>query len=90
MTKVINLVITESEFLDKLKKSEVILLYKKQHPLRKENYRLVTLLPPVSKVSGRILQAQVNNFMENKLSNYVTGFHKSNATQYSLMIMLQK
>ena len=28
--------------------------------------------------------------MENKLSKYVTGFHKSHGTQHTLMIMLEK
>ena len=71
LTKAINLAITECEFPDKLTKSEVILLYKKQDPLKKENYRTVSLLPHVSKVFEHILYAQINNYMENKLSKYV-------------------
>ena len=35
----------ESAFLDELKQSEVILVYKKLDPLQKENYRPVSLLP---------------------------------------------
>ena len=90
MTKTINLAITECEFPDKLKKSEVIPLYKKQDPLKKENYRPISLLPHVSKVFERILYTQINNYMQNKLSKYVTGFRKSHGTQHSLMIMLEK
>ena len=55
LTKAINLAITECEFPDKLKTSEVIPLYKKQDPLKKENYRPISLLPHVSKVFERIL-----------------------------------
>ena len=90
MAKTINLAITECEFPDKLKKSEVIPLYKKQDPLKKENYRPISLLPHVSKVFERILYTQINNYMQNKLSKYVTGFRKSHGTQHSLMIMLEK
>ena len=90
LTKVIKLAITECELPDKLKKSKVIPLYKKQDPLKKENYRPISLLPHVSKVFERILYAQINNYMQNKLSKYVTGFRKSQGTQHSLMIMLEK
>ena len=90
LTKAINLAITEFEFPDKLKKSEVIPLYKRQDPLKKENYRPISLLSHVSKVFERILYAQINNYMQNKLSKYVTGFRKSHGTQHSLMIMLEK
>ena len=86
MTKAINLAITKCEFPDKLKKS----VLQKQDPLKKENYLPVTLLPHVSKVFERILYAQINNYMQNKISKYVAGFRKSHGTQYSLMIMLEK
>ena len=36
------------EFPNKFKKPEVIPLYKKEDPLKKENYRPVSLLPHVS------------------------------------------
>ena len=39
-------------------------------------------------VSEGIPYAQINNYMENKLSKYVTSFHKSGGTQYFLMMML--
>ena len=90
LTKAINLAITECEFPEKLKKSEVIPMYKKPDPLKKENNHHVSLLPHVSKVFERILYVQINNYRENKLSKYVTGFRKSHGTQHSLMIMLEK
>ena len=65
-------------------------MYNKQDPLKKENYPPFSLLPRVSKVFGRILHAQINNYTQNKLSKYVTGFGKSHGAQHSLMIMLQE
>ena len=32
----------------------------------------------------------MNIYMEDKISNYVTGFRKSHATQHSLVIMLER
>ena len=68
LTKAINLALTKCEFPDKLKKLETTSLYKKKDLLKKENYRPVSLLPHVLKVFKRILYAQINNYMENKLS----------------------
>ena len=71
------------KFPDKLKKREVILLYKKEDPLKKENYRPVSLLPPVSKVFERVIYKQINSSMNDKLSKYITGFRKAHRTQHS-------
>ena len=54
---------------EELKQSEVVILYKKLDPLKKKNYRPVTLLSCVSKVFGRIIYKQINIEMEDKLSN---------------------
>ena len=90
LTKAINHVITENSFPEQLKKSEVIPLHKKEDPLKKENYRPVSLLPHVSKVFERIIYKQININMQDKLSKHKTGFRKSHGTQHSLMTMLEK
>ena len=90
LTKAINHAITENTFPEQLKKSEVIPLHKKEDPLKKENYRPVSLLPHVSKVFERIIYKQINIYMQDKLSKHITGFRKSHGTQHSLMTMLEK
>ena len=60
LTKVLNHAITENTFPEQLKKSEVTSLYKKNDPLKKENYRPVSLLPHVSKVFESIIYKQIN------------------------------
>ena len=70
LTKAINHAITKDIFPEQLKKSEVIPLYKREDPLKKENYRLVSLLPHVSKVFERIIYKQINIYMQDKLSTY--------------------
>ena len=87
LTNSINYTIKNSEFPDKLKKLEVIPLYKKEDPLKKVNYRPVRLLPHVSKVFERVIYKQINSYMEDK---YITGFRKAHGTQYSLITMLEK
>ena len=90
LTDSINCSLRESTFPEKLKHSEVILLYKKFDPLKKENYRPVSLLPYVSKVFERIIYQQINTYMKDKLSKCLTGFRKSHGTQHLLVTMLEK
>ena len=90
LTNTINHTLQTNCFPDKLKQSEVIPVYKKLDPLEKENYRPVSLLPHVSKVFERIIYKQINTYMEDKISNYVTGFRKSHGTQYSLVMLLER
>ena len=55
LTDSISYSLIESTFHEEPKHSEVIPVYKKLDPLKKENYRPVSLLPDVSKVFERII-----------------------------------
>ena len=77
LTNAINHTLQMNCFPDKLKRSEFITVFKKLGPLEKENYRPASVLPNVSQVFERIIYKQINTYMEDKLSNYVTGFRKS-------------
>ena len=57
--------------------SETIPQYKKQNPLKKENYWPVSLLPHVSKVFERIMDEKFNIDTQDKLSKRITGFRKT-------------
>ena len=74
LTNAINHTLQTNCFPDKLKQSEVMPVYEKLHPLEKEKYRPVSLLPHVSKFFERIIYKEINAYMEDKISNYVTGF----------------
>ena len=90
LTKSINYTINEGKFPAELKHSEVIPLFKKEDPLKKENYRPVSLLPHLSKIFERIIYKKINVYIESKLSKFVTGFKKLNVTQHSMITMLEK
>ena len=55
LTYSISYSLRESTFLEELKHSELIPVYKKLDPLKKENYRPVSFLPDVSKVFEGII-----------------------------------
>ena len=59
----INYSIKNGECSGKLRKSAVILLYKKEDLLKKENYGSVSLLLHASKVFERIIYGQINSYM---------------------------
>ena len=90
LTVTINHSLRENIFPEELKRSEVIPSYKELDPLKKENYRPVSLLPRVSKASEKIIYKQINTYMEDKLSKCLTGFRKSYGTQHVLVAMLEK
>ena len=89
LTNCINHSFVANKFPDELKLSEVIPLYKKLDPLKKENYRPVSLLPHVSKVFERIIYKQIMSYVTNLLSDYITGFRKSHGSQHCLVKMLE-
>ena len=45
-------------FPDKLKLADITPFFKKNNPLEKENYRLVSVLPVVSKIFERLMRKQ--------------------------------
>ena len=82
ITNSINLLIKKDCFPKELKLAEISRIFKKKDDLDKENYRPVSVLPRVSKVFGRIMHHQINNYMKDKLSKQLTGFRKNNSTQH--------
>ena len=56
------------------------LYLKKEDRLRKENYRLVSILIHISKVSERIFSKQIDVFMTTKFSPCLCGFRKYHNT----------
>ena len=74
-----------------MKNAQIIPVNKKDDPLKKENYRPVSLLlPHVSKIFERLIYKQIDDYMCDKLSKYITGFRKCHGTQNSLLVMLEK
>ena len=62
---------------------------KKLGPFQK-NHRPGSLLTHISKVFERVIDKEINNFMENKISKCVTDFRKSHGREHSLIIMIEK
>ena len=98
-TKIVNLLFENWCFSDNFKLSEVRSIFDKRNQrekkipknddIGKENYRPVSILFKVSKVFKRIICTQVDAFMQDKLSNLLTGFRKKHSTLHCLISMLE-
>ena len=88
VTKFVNDTINEGKFPAELKHSEVMPLFKKEEPLKKKNYRPVSLMPHLSKVFEIIIYKQINLYTEHKLSKFITSFRKLHGRKQSLDIYL--
>ena len=66
-------------------------VFKKKIPLvDKANHRPVSVLPPISKVYEKLLQKQINNYVENILSPYLCSYMKGYSTQNAPICLIEK
>ena len=79
LTDIFNNCIRSGTFPEILKKSEVTPVFKKGHPTLKTDYRPVSTLSNFSKIFEKLVSLQLNNYMQNKFSVYLTGFGKTMA-----------
>ena len=76
LTNDINEKFLDNYFPKDFKNTDIIPVYKKDNPLKKENYKPVSLLLQVSKIFERLIYKKINDYTCDKLSKYITGFRK--------------
>ena len=89
ITFLINETIKVSEFPDECKKAMVSPLHKKNSTLDKENYRPVSILPILSKLYERAINAQLMNFFETKFHTYLSAFRPGYGCQSTLLRIIE-
>ena len=77
------------KFSNILKKAEVMPVYKKDDMNHKQNYRQVSTLLNLSKVFEKLIYSQINTYMKDKFSKYLTEFCKNHNTQHALLNMIE-
>ena len=83
-------VVLNKTFPTKLKLADISLIFKKMESIYVENYRPVSILPAVSKMFERIMQKQMNGYIERFLSPFLCGYRKGYNRQYALLLMIEK
>ena len=64
-------------------------VFKKGDPTSKADYHSVSTLSNFSKIFEKLIYLQLNNYMQNKFSVYLTGFRKNHGTQHALLKMIK-
>ena len=82
--------LSNCNFPDKQKLADITPVLKRKNPLDKSNYRPVSFLPPISKICEKLLQKQINNYIENILSPYLCGYKKVYSTHHALICLAEK
>ena len=79
-----------SEYQASLKYADITRIFKKDDKTDKTNYRLITILPNLSKIFERFMQNQLHPYLNQISSKYQCGFRKGYNAQHSLMPMIEK
>ena len=88
--KNINFCIENSIFPSDLKVADVTPAFKKKSKTSKDNYRLISILPNISKIYERCLYNQMQTYFDDILSKYQCGFGKGFNAQHCLVSMIEK
>ena len=81
---------SKSDFPNSLKLADVTPAHKKDERTMEDNYRPVSILPPVSKIFERNMYNQIEIYIDQYLSPYLFGFRKGHSTQQCLIVMLEQ
>ena len=74
LTNIFNDCVKSGKFPNILKYADITPVFKKGDPTDKTNYRPISTLLNFSKVFEKMIYAQINSFMEPKLSKHLAGF----------------
>ena len=88
LADILNNCIRSGTFPEILKKAEVTPVTPVD-PTSKTYYRLVSTLSNFSKIFEKLIYVQLNNYMHNKFSIYLTGFRKNHGTQQTVLKMIE-
>ena len=86
----LNIAIETGTFPRNLKKADITPSHKKGCRTDKNNYRPISILPPISKLFEKLLLCQIDNYFSDKLSPLLCGFRKNYNTQMCLLSMIEK
>ena len=82
--------VTEGVFPDNLKLADVTPVFKKDNTFDKKSYRLVSVLPMISKIYEKLMQRRINNHITSDLSPYLCRYRKVYNTQQALVSLIEE
>ena len=85
LTNTVNDCLKESRFPNLMKVTEIRPVFKKVDNTSEDNHRPISTLSNFAKLFESIIYLQLDDYIENRLSKYLTGFHQNHKTQNSLL-----
>ena len=77
-------------FPTKLKLADINPIFKQFEHILVKNYRPVSILPVISKIFERLMQKQINAYVDKYLSPHLCGYRKGYSSQYALLAMIER
>ena len=90
LQQLFNQALTTGEFPSNLRNTHVTPVFKKNNVLYKETYRLVSVLPIISKLLEKLMQNQTNLQIKSFLSPYLCGYRKGFNSQHALISLMER
>ena len=90
LEKLFNDALKNGYFPGKLKRADIMPVFKKDDAIKAKNYRPVSVLPGVSNFFERIMHKQISFYIEQFLSPYMCGYKKGFSTQHALLSLIEK
>ena len=90
LAQLFNNTLLTSSFRTVLNVAEISPVFKKDDPFKTKNYRLVSVLPVVSKIFERLLHKPMSLHVDRFLSPYLCGYRKGFSSQQALISLLEK
>ena len=89
LINIFNDCLKENRFPNSMKVAKISPLSKKLDNTSKDNHRLISTLSNIAKLFENTTYLQLNHYMENKFSKYLTGYRKNHNTQNSFLRMTE-
>ena len=90
LTVLFNCSIDRSRYPASWKMEQITPIFKKDDELNKANYRPVTVLPALNNIFERLLAAQLGDFYNSILSDYISSYRKFHSRETSLLRMTEE
>ena len=90
LTVLFNCSIDQSRYPASWKMEQITPILKKDDELNKANYRPVTVLPAINNIFERLLAAQLGDFYNSILSDYISSYRKFHSCETSLLRMTEE
>jgi len=90
ITDIVNKLLKQETFPDRLKIARVIPLYKKKDPLDRQYYRPVSVHPNVSKIFERAVAEQMSYFFKDIFNPKLSAFRRGYSCQSTLLALTEK